>query len=61
MVVYSCNPSTQEAKAGKSQVQGQPLLSETLSQKNKTKSKITFLDSDGSSKLNIQLEIKPKG
>jgi hypothetical protein len=39
-VVHVCNPNTQEAEARGSQVQGQPeLLSETLSQKNKTKKK----------------------
>jgi hypothetical protein len=38
----SCNPSTQEAEAGGSQVQGQPVLhSKTLSQ-NKIKDTITL-------------------
>jgi hypothetical protein len=37
-VVYICNPSTQAAKAGRSQVPGQPeLYSQTLSQKRKEK------------------------
>jgi hypothetical protein len=40
MVVYACDPSTQEAEAGRSSVQGQPvLLSETLSKKEKTPTK----------------------
>jgi hypothetical protein len=38
MVVFTCNPSTQEAKAGELQVQGQPgLYKETLSQKKERK------------------------
>jgi hypothetical protein len=37
MMVHACNPSTHEAEAGESRVQGQPALhSKTLTQ-NKTK------------------------
>jgi hypothetical protein len=40
MVANTCNPSTGEAEAGGSQVQGQPgLHSKTLSQQNKTNKK----------------------
>jgi hypothetical protein len=42
VMAHTCNPRTQEAKAGVSQVQDQPgRCSETLSQENKTKETIT--------------------
>jgi hypothetical protein len=37
VVVYTCNPSTKEAKAGRSKVPDQPELHHELKKKNKNK------------------------